>query len=164
MDESRIDPELIPDDIELSPGENVSGVLKCGGATLIATNRRIINRRKAGLFRSDEDIYPIRTTSGIHVRTRPQEKVLGVGAFVGLLGLVLMVMAFGEAFSFGMLLIGLILALGGVATAYFLGIQTQVVIRHGNAEETTITTSGLRKQDAQRFAQTVSRNIGDHAW
>ena len=163
MDESRIDPELIPDDIELSRGEKVSGVLKCGGTTLIATNRRIINRR-TGLFRSDEDIYPIRTTSGIHVRTRPQEKVLGVGAIVGLLGLVLMVMAFGEAFSFGMLLIGLILALGGVATAYFLGIQTQLVIRHGDAEETTITTSGLHKQDAQRFAQTVSRDIGDHAW
>ena len=142
----------------------MSGVLKCGGTTLIATNRRIINRRKAGLFRSDEDIYPIRTTSGIHVRTRPQEKVLGVGAVVGLLGLALMFMAFGEAFSFGMLLIGLILTLGGAATAYFLGIQTQVVIRHGDAPETTITTSRLRKQDAQRFVQTVSRDIGDHAW
>ena len=28
MDESRIDPEVIPDDIELSRGENVSGVAK----------------------------------------------------------------------------------------------------------------------------------------
>ena len=164
MDDTGVDPELIPDDIVLSRGETVSGVLKCGGTTLIATNRRIINRRRAGLLRSDEDTYPVRTTSAIHVRTRPRQKVLGVGAVVGLLGLVMMAMAFGEALSFATLLTGLTLALGGVALAFFFGVQTQVVIRHGAGEEVAATTSGLRKREARRFAQAVSRDIGGHPW
>ena len=139
-------------------------MLKCGGTTLIATNRRIINRRRAGLLRSEEDIYPLRTTSAIHVRTLPGQKVLSVGAIVGLLGLVLMVMAFGDALSFVTLLTGLILAPGGAALAFFFEVQTQVVTRHGAGEEAAVTASGLRKQDAQRFARAVSRNIGGHAW
>ena len=152
----------IPDDIVLSPNEVVADVVSLRGETLLATNRRIIHRRST-LFNSDEDVYPIRATYGIQTRTRARPYVLIGGVFAVVLGFILSASGVSSELNLTVLFFGILLILGGVATLYLLATTTMVVISH-EFGEATITVGRSKRQEAQRFAQTVSAIVAEESW